>query len=172
MRVMAFVGRSGSGKTTLLERLLPVLKGRGYRVAVIKHTPHAHVETDKRGTDTWRMWRAGAAQTVLAAPDRIASVQRCARPPSAEEALAVVGEVDVVLVEGFKGSQWPKVEVVRAACDPHRLAGMSNVVALVSDVVGLGEGGVPVFGFDEVEALADFVLRAGEPVRSPGMGKR
>ncbi len=169
MRVMAFVGRSGSGKTTLLERLLPVLGARGYRVAVIKHTPHAHVETDKRGTDTWRMWQAGAAQTVLAAPDRIASVRRRAGPPSAEDALAVVGEVDVVLVEGFKGSRWPKVEVVRAACDPHRLEGVANVVALVSDVAGLGGGRLPVFGFDEVEALADFILRVGESVRSSGV---
>lgn len=37
--LVSVVGKSKSGKTTVIERLVQLLKSRGYRVATIKHAP-------------------------------------------------------------------------------------------------------------------------------------
>lgn len=57
--IITFVGKSGTGKTTLLEQLIPMLKARGLRLAVLKHDAH-HFEMDKPGKDTYRFTAAGA----------------------------------------------------------------------------------------------------------------
>ena len=44
--IITFVGKSGTGNTTLLEQLIPMLKARGLRLAVLKHDAH-HFEMDK-----------------------------------------------------------------------------------------------------------------------------
>ena len=38
--VIAFAAYSGTGKTTLIEKLVAALKGKGLRLAVIKHDGH------------------------------------------------------------------------------------------------------------------------------------
>ncbi len=155
---LAFVGWSGSGKTTLLEQLLAVLAGRGYRVGLLKHTHHRELETDLPGTDTRRLWEAGAAHTALWAPDQLVHIRRCAEAPSLAEALAGFHDVDFVIVEGYKGGGIPKIEVLRAACDTRPIPGLEGRVAWVSDMLDLPDAG-PIFGFAEVERLADFVTR-------------
>ena len=74
--IVSFVGRSNSGKTTLLERLIPLLQQRGYRVGVIKHTLRQNIETDIPGTDTRRMWDAGADHVAFVSADRIVHTRR------------------------------------------------------------------------------------------------
>ncbi|MBN2006233.1 MAG: molybdopterin-guanine dinucleotide biosynthesis protein B [Anaerolineae bacterium] len=155
--VVAFVGRSNSGKTTIVERLLPVLKARGYRVAVVKHTLRNDIESDLPGKDTRRFWDAGAAHTTLATADRIVHTRRYEDVPSLEMALRGVCDVDLILLEGYKEGLHPKIEVVRAARDPHLLHDLAGRVACVTDVAGLPWDG-PCFGFDDIPALADFIV--------------
>ena len=57
--VAAISGIKNSGKTTFLEHLVPVLRARGLRVAVIKHDGHDFTP-DVPGTDSFRMRQAGA----------------------------------------------------------------------------------------------------------------
>ncbi len=154
--IVAFVGRSNSGKTTVVERLLPVFGARGYRIAVVKHTLRRDIESDLPGKDTRRFWDAGAVHTTLATADRIVHTQRYDAPPSLEIALRGVGEVDLILLEGYKDGSQPKIEVVRAARDPDLLPDLAGRVACVSDVSGLSWDG-PCFGFDDIPALADFI---------------
>lgn len=153
---LGFIGRSNSGKTTLLEKLLGELGRRGYRVAVVKHTPQSNVETDFPGKDTRRLWDAGAAHTVLATLDRVVYTRRCATPPTLAEALAPIRDVDLILVEGYKRGNLPKIEVVRAARDPHLIPGIVGRIACVTDVPGLVCDG-PRFDFAALPALADFI---------------
>ncbi|MFP4343194.1 MAG: molybdopterin-guanine dinucleotide biosynthesis protein B [Anaerolineales bacterium] len=153
---LAFVGRSGSGKTTLLEKLVAELARRGVRVGVVKHTRH-HVESDEPGTDTRRLWEAGAVHTALVTPDRAVHAHRYAVPPSLPDILPAIRGVDVVLVEGFKGEEVPKVEVVRAACEPHLLPDLRGRVACVTDLPDLPWEG-PLFAPEDVEGLAAFVV--------------
>ena len=57
--VLAVSGVHGSGKTTLLEKLLPILRGRGLKVGVIKHDG-GDFAPDAPGTDGRRLREAGA----------------------------------------------------------------------------------------------------------------
>jgi len=156
-RVVAFVGRSGSGKTTLLLQLIPVLRARQIRVAVVKHSTHRGIETDAPGSDSRRFWDAGVDEVALATPDRVAYTRRVASEPRLDEVLSVVGGVDLVLLEGFKGSDVSKIEIIRTACTPVPLEGLRGRVACVTDVADLAID-CPVFRLEDVEGLADFLM--------------
>jgi molybdopterin-guanine dinucleotide biosynthesis protein B len=154
--IVSFVGRSNSGKTTLLEKLIVLLRQRGYRVGVVKHTLRQDVETDIPGTDTRRMWEAGAEHVAFVTPDRIVHTQRYAEAPTLDLALAGVHDVDIVIAEGFKRGPFPKIEVTRAARDPNLIPDVDGRVACVTDIPDLACD-LPRFGFDDVAALADFI---------------
>ncbi len=156
--VVAFVGRSGSGKTTLLLRIIDILTRRGIRVAVIKHSPIHHVETDVPGTDTYRFWQAGATHLGLVARDRVVHTQRVLSEPDLATVVGEVRGVDLILLEGYKQSAIEKVEVIRAARDPVPLEGLTSVVAYVTDVARL-DADAPVFGLEEYDGVADFLVR-------------
>jgi molybdopterin-guanine dinucleotide biosynthesis adapter protein len=159
--VVAVVGRSGAGKTSLLEALIPAIRGHGLKVATIKHHAHPGLDIDHPGKDTWRHARAGSDQVILAAPDRLASIRRLQAPLTPDELLAEVRDVDLVLAEGFRQSDWPKVEVLRRAVTPQPLCRPDELLALVCDQpVDLP---VPRFAFGDVAALAEFLVRRLRP---------
>lgn len=103
---MAFVGHSDSGKTSLIERLVAILHRRGYRVGVLKHT-HATIKVDRRGTDTDRFRKAGAAVSAIADDRTLVRFEGAGDPMALLAALAA--EVDILLVEGHKRLPLPKV---------------------------------------------------------------
>jgi molybdopterin-guanine dinucleotide biosynthesis protein MobB len=110
---VAIVGNSGAGKTTLLERLIPALKQRGLRVGVIKHDAH-RFDIDHPGKDSHRLTAAGADTMMITSGEKMAMVKRHAASPPIEELLErYFSEVNLVLVEGFRGSSLPKIEVHR-----------------------------------------------------------
>ncbi len=111
--VLSVVGPSNSGKTTLLTNLIPELKRRGHRVAVAKHSM-GDLDLDQPGKDSWRLAGAGSDAVVVSGPQRVALVKKVERDPTLEEVLTLLGDsYDVVLIEGFKRSKIPKIEVHR-----------------------------------------------------------
>ena len=110
---IAIVGNSGAGKTTLLERLIPALKGKGLRVGVVKHDAH-RFDIDHPGKDSHRLTTAGADTMMITSAEKLAMVKRHAASPPIEELLErYFSDMDLVLVEGFRGSSLPKIEVHR-----------------------------------------------------------
>ncbi|ERS86269.1 MULTISPECIES: molybdopterin-guanine dinucleotide biosynthesis protein B [unclassified Halomonas] len=109
---------SGTGKTTLLEALLPRLRSRGLRVAVIKHAHHTF-DVDQPGKDSHRLRQAGASPMLVASRSRLALMMETPGQPEADLAalLAMVApqRPDLVLVEGFKAWPLPKLELHRPA---------------------------------------------------------
>jgi molybdopterin-guanine dinucleotide biosynthesis protein B len=136
MRVVGFAGFSGSGKTTLVEQLIPALKLRGQRVSVVKHAHHSF-DIDHPGKDTWRHREAGAFEVLAASPKRLVVMREFeARVEhSVHDLLAQMhAAVDWVLVEGFKQSDLPKVEVWRQAHGkPLRFPDDQHIVAIATD---------------------------------------
>ena len=113
--VVSFVAHSGTGKTTLLEQLIPILKGRGYRVGAIKHDAH-RFEIDHPGKDSYRFTAAGADSMLICSGEKLALVRRHQQSPSLEQLLATCGsDLDIILTEGFKQSSLPKIELHRAS---------------------------------------------------------
>jgi molybdopterin-guanine dinucleotide biosynthesis adapter protein len=114
MKVMGIVGHSGMGKTTLLERLIPHLRQRGLRVSLIKHS-HKDIEIDRPGKDSYRLREAGCQEVLLLGSGRWALMHelRGEQEPPLPYLLERLAPCDLVLVEGFKGGHYPKLEVWR-----------------------------------------------------------
>lgn len=107
--ILGFYGRSNSGKTTLLETVIPILKSMGLRVATIKQTHHK-VSADTKGKDTWRHRQAGADPVVLSS--YVETALFVGHKLSLEEMirmLTYVTPVDIILLEGWKHEDVPKV---------------------------------------------------------------
>jgi molybdopterin-guanine dinucleotide biosynthesis adapter protein len=109
--IVAIVGRSGVGKTTLVERVLPLLKAKGLKVATIKHTHHK-VHEDRRGSDTFRHRESGADGTLLSGPGFCTVWSDQEMDPLVLAQFMGVGR-DLVLIEGYKSSPFRRIEVVR-----------------------------------------------------------
>lgn len=153
-QVICIVGRSQSGKTTLIEKLIPVIKNKGYRIGTIKHSHHIF-DFDKSGKDSWRHKDAGAEAVIIASPGKIAMLKNDHRG-TLESLLDYFGDLDLVVTEGYKGARQPKIEVVRAARHGEALLrDDKHLVAVVTDADL--EINLPVFGLEEVENLADFI---------------
>ncbi len=136
MNVVCFAGYSGSGKTTLVEGVIGALKLRGLRVSVVKHAHHKF-DIDHPGKDTWRHRQAGAFEVVAASSQRMALVREFEQETQVTVHPLIAqldASVDWVLVEGFKQSDLPKVEVWRAdAGQPMRYTDDDCVVAIATD---------------------------------------
>ncbi len=157
---IAIVGNSGAGKTTLLERLIPALKRKGLRVGAVKHDAH-RFDIDHPGKDSHRLTASGADTMVITSPSMLAMVKRHSAPPPIEELLErYFTDMDLILVEGFRGSSLPKIEVHRKAfrsaliCRGERndpgLAAVASDEPLDLDV--------PVLDLNDPEAIARFIV--------------
>jgi len=144
---------SGTGKTTLIEKLIPVLKSRGVRIAVIKHDGH-DFEIDREGKDSYRFTKAGAELSVISSAYKTASVE--SRGHSLRELMDSVKDVDLILVEGWKNEALPRIGIARRSTGKGFTAPAENFIALVSDFEP--EENIPSFGLDDTEKIADFIL--------------
>ncbi len=109
--VLAITGYGKTGKTTLLLEILQALQAKGYKVAVIKHDPLDHGEVDRRGSDTAYFWEAGCKAVALSSPSRLVVFRRVEKDTAPEEIIPLCGNVDCVLLEGYKGWDFPKIEI-------------------------------------------------------------
>jgi len=152
--VVSVIGYSGSGKTSLLVELIPILKARGYRLAVVKHHSHSF-EIDQPGKDSWRLASAGSDIAVLSSAERLALIEKPEHERSLEEIVAMVADrVDLVLTEGYKGAATEKIAVLRKQ-DTELLQKISGVIAVVC--AEPMEWPLPQFPPDQGEAIADFI---------------
>ena len=133
--VLAVSGVHNSGKTTLLEKLLPVLRSRGLKVGVIKHDGHDFTP-DVPGTDSYRLREAGAEGVAVYSGTRYLLTEEFRL-------------TEQVLLEGFKSSGWPKIEVVRSAISDAPVS--FQPLAVVGDIPGAD------FDLNDIPALADWI---------------
>lgn len=154
--VISFVARSGSGKTTLLEKVIKRLKKDGIKLAVIKHDAH-HFEMDKPGKDTWRLAQAGADIVAISSPQKLAIIEKVSEEKNLDEIIKKVSGVDLILTEGFKLSDKPKIEVLRSEVHKELLFKSNDLLAVASDIEW--DIGVPCYHIDDVEGIAWEVKR-------------
>lgn len=152
--VVSIVGRSQSGKTTLIEKLVPELKKRGYAVGTIKHSHH-DPDIDRSGKDSSRHKAAGADTVIFHSPGTIVMV-RDDHSGELDGLLGYFNDVDLVITEGYKSGNKPKIEVVRSARHSKPLlANDKHLIAVVTDVDLQLK--VPKFGFEDVVPLVDMI---------------
>jgi molybdopterin-guanine dinucleotide biosynthesis protein B len=154
--VVCIVGFSGSGKTTVTVGLVEVLKQHGFCVGTIKHDIHGF-EMDRPGKDSWRHKQAGASTTIISSPSQVGMVMDVDHDHHPLELLPLLREKDIVLVEGFKRADLPKIEVFRAENQkPPACQGDKNLLAVISDAKL--DWGVPCFTLQDFERVADMLI--------------
>lgn len=158
MNVYGVIGWKNAGKTTLVERLVAEISARGFRVSTVKHTHH-RVDVDQPGKDSHRHRHAGAHQVILSSSSRWAVMTELRGAPEAPLAdlLTHLDDVDLVIVEGYKRDDHPKVEAWRAETGQPLIAAEDDTVRAVAsnDAPATGK---PVIGLDDIPAIADFIL--------------
>jgi len=149
--IVSIVGRAKSGKTTLIERLIGELTSRGYRVATIKHTPQG-MSFEKPDKDSWRHLQAGSEATIASSSDKMVLIKPVAREITLNEVARLLGEdYDLILTEGFKQDDAPKIEVHRREVGPP-LSGIKKLIAIVTDEPL--ETKVRQFSLEDINGLA------------------
>ena len=177
--VFAVSGYKNTGKTWLIEKLINEFIRSGYSVGVLKHDGQDHI-SEAEGTDTQRHIKAGACATLvfsdsgytLTVKDPIkihgvpgeAEESTCPVPESAEgrylpaehfiESMKGLPEPpDIIILEGFKKSKYPKVEIVRASVVPHSVADPATLICIATDIISPEEVSCPVYGTDDVQGI-------------------
>jgi molybdopterin-guanine dinucleotide biosynthesis protein B len=152
--IISMVGKAESGKTTLIEKLIPELKNRGYKVGTVKHAYHGF-EIDKKGKDSWRHKNAGADTVIIVSKERIV-INKDNNNETLDSIASNFSDVDIIITEGYKRENKPKIEVFRKARHREPLCrDDNNLVALVTD--DDMDLNVPGFGLEDIKGLADFI---------------
>lgn len=154
--IFSVVGKnSNTGKTTILCNIIHELKVRGYRVATIKHDVHGF-DIDHPGKDTWKHGQAGSDIVMISSPEKFAMIEKVQKEYTLDEIISKIDNVDIIITEGYKRENKPKLEVFRAEaadcllCEEHELFG------LVTDTHF--DNAVPQFSFLETEKLVDHIV--------------
>lgn len=155
--LIGIAGLKNAGKTTLAEHLIGELTRRRLIVSSVKHAHHS-VEVDQEGRDTWRHREAGAHEVALVTPKRVAIMHelRGDPEPSLFDVVDRLGPADIVVVEGFKAVDFPKIEVRRTGVAELGSAA-AGVIAIASDAP-IANATLPVLPLDDVAGIADFII--------------
>lgn len=161
--VIGFSAYSGTGKTTLLKKLIPLLRQRNLRLAVIKHAHH-DFEIDHPGKDSFELRKADAYQTLISSSKRkalITELEPRQHEPSLDELIDDLDHqnIDLILVEGFKRAHFTKIEVHRQALKkPYLHENDPDIIALVTDHRIAVPPRLTILDLNQPEALADFIV--------------
>ncbi|MBE8538850.1 molybdopterin-guanine dinucleotide biosynthesis protein B [Geoglobus acetivorans] len=153
-RLISFVGTSNSGKTTLLTKIIPKLREKGLRVAVVKHHAHGDFEIDREGKDSWKLYSSGA-DVVVSSPVKMAFIRR-----AENDSLDWIfdrylnGDYDLVLTEGFSRAGKDRIVVVNHPEEIGRFT-HGRILAVVCDA---DVEGFPAFKKDDVDGIVRFIL--------------
>ncbi|MGM0401663.1 MAG: molybdopterin-guanine dinucleotide biosynthesis protein B, partial [Chloroflexota bacterium] len=129
--VISVVGWHDVGKTAFIVALVAELKRRGLRVATIKHT-RASFDIDREGADTWRHARAGSDVVVISGESKLAFIERRGSELPLDDIVArLPSDIDLVITEGYKREEKPKIEIVAREHGNKRIASPDELIALV-----------------------------------------
>lgn len=160
--ILGFAAYSGTGKTTLLTRLIPLLKQRGLRIGVIKHSHH-DFEIDYPGKDSYQLRSAGASPVMIVSPYRRALITEFDPPSkiSLQEQLSVfpTDELNLILVEGFRHEHFAKIELHRPSLGKDLLyPNDTSIIAIASDQPLNTQTQLPCLDLNNPNDIADFII--------------
>ncbi len=160
--ILGFAAYSGTGKTTLISKVIPLLGASGVRVGVIKHAHHTF-EIDHPGKDSYELRKAGAAQMLVASRHRWALVvdEEHGEDPCLDKLIPKldIRVIDLILVEGFKHSSIPKIEIYRQNIRrPLQCLKDSSIIAVAADSDPPDGVTIPWLDLNQPEGVVSFIL--------------
>lgn len=158
MKAFSLIGECAE-KSELVRRLVDELTRRGLRVSTIKRVSDA-VDLERSGSGTWKHRAAGAVEVMVASASRFALMREM--PPDTDEPdvaslLARMAPVDIVLLDGFRRSSYPKMEVVQPGQDRVLFALTDPMVLAVTSELPV-TAPVPGLPLSDISGLGDFVV--------------
>jgi molybdopterin-guanine dinucleotide biosynthesis protein B len=169
MRIIGLAGWSGSGKTTLITNVIPVLVGRGLKIATVKHAHH-EFDIDQPGKDSWLHRASGASEVLVASSRRWALIRelRGEPEPPLQDLLAKLSPADLIIVEGFKRHAHPKLEVHRAAIGKPLLYPEDDCIVAIASDGALPQAPLPVLQLNDIEGIANVLQAEALPLNQIG----
>ena len=152
--VISVVGKSGVGKTTVLVQVIREIKRRGYKLGTVKHDAHSF-EIDKPGKDSWRHAQAGSDAVVISAPRKLAVIRQLEAEMPLDEIVPLMGDVDLVITEGYKRGDKPKIEITRLERGTELLCQAEELIAIMADYAV--DMPVPQFALDDAAGVVDLL---------------
>ena len=152
--VVSVVGKSNVGKTTLVEKLLRELKRRHYKVATIKRDVHGF-DVDRPGKDSWRHAQAGSDCVVISSHEKLAMIRKVDDELPIDEVVSLLPEVDIVLTEGYRRQNKPKIEVSRREMGSDLLCNEEELICIATDQVH--DLRVPQFDLEDAGGIVDLL---------------
>ncbi len=156
-KIIGIIGWKDVGKTYYASLIIKLLVKKGYKVGSIKHA-HTDFDIDKPGTDSFKHREAGSNQAIISSLKRWAKIteNNNENEKSLDELIQELHNVDIVVVEGFKKDNHPKIEILSKGLK-NRNKETNNIIAIVSD--DLKDTITPVFKENDIENLVEFVIK-------------
>ena len=153
--LIAISGCKNSGKTTLITKLIPKFCEKGYKVATIKHDGH-DFQGDEIGTDTYKHKKAGAYGTAIFSNNKFMIVKE---EKSIDETyfIKLFPEADIILLEGFKASDYPKLEIIRKGNSSRPVCNEKNLIGILSDLKSI-EGNYDIIDLNNIDLITEKIL--------------
>ncbi|NLY04061.1 MAG: molybdopterin-guanine dinucleotide biosynthesis protein B [Campylobacter sp.] len=155
MRRVAFSGPSNSGKTTLIIKVAKILQEQGFKVGIIKHDPKDKASFDTPGKDSHRFSMLGA-EVVVVSPTRTTYFSK--EEKSIDEISDMLYECDILIVEGLKHLDLPRISLFRGAIDESYLE-FSKAIATNGLKCSVN---IPNFDINDASVVAKWVLDNAE----------
>tara|TARA_B100000427_G_scaffold327503_1_gene338413 strand:- start:5284 stop:5781 length:498 start_codon:yes stop_codon:yes gene_type:complete len=160
MIIFGIIGWKNSGKTHLVQKIISAINSKKLNVASIKHAHHSF-DIDQPGTDSYLHRQSGADQVIISSANRWAKITELKTLPEKKlsELVSEINSADVVIVEGFKNENHPKIEIIKEPDDEssYIFKKITNVVALVSDK-NINSFENKQFKKNEINEIVNFIL--------------
>tara|TARA_B100000029_G_C17469367_1_gene921426 strand:- start:692 stop:1174 length:483 start_codon:yes stop_codon:yes gene_type:complete len=157
MKIIGVIGWKNSGKTYYVQEIIKILRKKGYSVASIKHAHH-EFDVDKPKTDSFLHRKAGSQQVIISSSKRWVKITELenSTEKNLTELIQQLSTTDIVIVEGFKNDNHPKIEIIKEKSKNYLFNQISNVVALISDIEV--DSNIRKFKKNEIDLIVNFIL--------------
>lgn len=145
-----------------MRQLIPCLSARSMRTAIVKHAHH-DFDIDYPGKDSYELRKAGASQVLVGSAQRWAMIVETtsSREPELTEFLhrLVTADIELILVEGFRDENFPKIEVHRRTLGRNLFYPSDEfIIAVASDDVAMHKSDLTILDINDVDSIADFLI--------------
>ena len=161
---VAFTGPSNSGKTTLILKVArKLINEYNKEVAIVKHDPGDKAKFDVVGKDSYKFSDTGA-EVIVTSPQRTTYFSR--KNKDIDEMIRLFDKFDILLVEGLKYLQLPRISVFRNSLDSDYFPYM-NALA-IDDSVNVQEYDMPsdvdILDLNNPDEIISWILKNAKEV--------
>jgi len=158
MKIIGIIGWKNSGKTFFAQKIISKLKKKGKKISSIKRAHH-NFDIDTPNTDSYLHRKAGSNQVIVSSSKRWAKITELKNKDEKKlkDLLNELDKTDIVIVEGFKNDNHPKIEIINESNEGHLFSSVKNVIALISEHKLNSE--LPQFKKNEIDELVEFILK-------------